>query len=128
MTKNLVHRRSRTAADVVDAALSLIERQEIGYDDIRNMHEVSLLLAGPVYNGLFGSEPEITAIHAGLEAGIIGAKLGSRELLACGPTLENAHSPGERLEVASVGKVFRFLQAFVSTPILEGHTVCGRDR
>ncbi len=72
-----------------------------------------------VYNGLFGSEPEITAIHAGLEAGIIGAKLGSRELLACGPTLENAHSPGERLEVASVGKVFRFLQAFVSTPMWE---------
>jgi len=68
------------------------------------------------YGGLFGRPAEIKGIHAGLEAGVIGAMIGSGELVSLGPTIENAHSPGERLLVESVRQVFRLLEAFVGTP------------
>jgi dipeptidase D len=72
------------------------------------------------YCGLFGRPAEIKGIHAGLEAGVIGAMIGSGELVSLGPTIENAHSPGERLLVESVDQVFALLEAFVGSP--ECHT------
>jgi dipeptidase D len=68
------------------------------------------------YSGLFGRPAEIKGIHAGLEAGVIGAMIGSGELVSLGPTIENAHSPGERLLVESADQVFRLLEAFVGSP------------
>ena len=65
----------------------------------------------------FGKEPGILSIHAGLEAGIIGAKLGTRELLSYGPTILDPHSPDERLEIASVDRAWKLLCAFVSAPL-----------
>jgi dipeptidase D len=66
------------------------------------------------YQTLFGHTADVVCIHAGLEAGILGAKLGTGELLSYGPTILNPHSPDERVEIASVAKVYRFLRAFVS--------------
>ena len=51
-----------------------------------------------------GQEPHVTAVHAGLEAGEIAAHLPGLEAVSIGPTVEGAHSPGERLDVASVGR------------------------
>lgn len=63
---------------------------------------------------VFQREPCIETIHAGLEAGIIGAALNTDDLLAFGPTIENAHSPDERLQIESVEKSLRFLRSFLS--------------
>lgn len=67
-----------------------------------------------LWTELFGQAPAVGAIHAGLEAGIIGAKLDSRDMLACGPTLKDLHSPHERAEIASVDDLYRFLVVMVS--------------
>jgi dipeptidase D len=51
-----------------------------------------------------GQEPHVSAVHAGLEAGEIAAHLPGLDAVSIGPTVEGAHSPGERLDIASVGR------------------------
>lgn len=68
------------------------------------------------YRRLYGREADIRGIHAGLEAGVIGELIGSSELVSLGPTIENAHSPGERLLIDSVGRVSALLEAFLGSP------------
>ena len=55
----------------------------------------------------------VKVIHAGLECGILRAANPELQLISFGPTLENAHSPSERLEIASVLKFDRFLRELV---------------
>lgn len=66
-----------------------------------------------VYESTFGKKPGISAIHAGLETGILGDILKINELLSVGPTIENAHAPTERVNVESVENIFLFLKRFV---------------
>ena len=54
------------------------------------------------YESLHGSKPEIKAIHAGLECGIIKDKLGDVDIISFGPTIKGAHSPTERLKISTV--------------------------
>ena len=55
-----------------------------------------------VHARVVGSEPEVMAIHAGLECGIIGEKVPGMDMISFGPTIENPHSPDERVHIASV--------------------------
>jgi dipeptidase D len=57
-----------------------------------------------------GREPHVTAVHAGLEAGEIAAHLPGLVAVSIGPTVEGAHSPKERLDVASVGRFFEVVR------------------
>jgi dipeptidase D len=61
------------------------------------------------YRDLFGQEAEVTAIHAALETSTIGAKQPALDMIAIGPTLLDVHTPAERLEVATVAKVYELL-------------------
>jgi dipeptidase D len=61
------------------------------------------------YLDLYGQEPGITAIHAGLECGAIGGKYPHMDMVSIGPTLNNVHSLAERLFIPSVGKVMALL-------------------
>jgi dipeptidase D len=72
------------------------------------------------YRNLFGSPARVMGIHAGLEAGVIGAMIGSGELISLGPTIENPHSPGERLLINSVEPVSRLLETFLASPGCHG--------
>jgi dipeptidase D len=56
------------------------------------------------YEELFGQKPVVRAIHAGLECGLIGDKYPGMDMISYGPTIRNPHSPGEKLEIATVGK------------------------
>jgi len=67
-----------------------------------------------VYRELFGEEPEVTAIHAGLECGIIGDRVGEVDMISFGPRIEGAHSPSERVFVASVQKSWKFLTTILA--------------
>lgn len=56
------------------------------------------------YLKLFKEEPLVKAIHAGLECGLIGYKYPEMDMISYGPTIKGAHSPDERIEIASVQK------------------------
>ncbi len=61
------------------------------------------------YKALYGKTPAVTAIHAGLECGIIGSKYPKLDMISFGPTICYPHSPDEKVEIASVGKFYEFL-------------------
>lgn len=65
------------------------------------------------YKKLFGKEPLVMAIHAGLECGIFGEAYPHWDMISCGPTLKSPHSPAERCHVPSVGKWWKFLTAVI---------------
>lgn len=66
------------------------------------------------YATVFGCKPKVEAIHAGLECGIIGSKFPGMEMISFGPTIENPHSPHERLHIPAVGKVWQFMVALLA--------------
>jgi len=72
-----------------------------------------LAVATEVYRQTFNTEPEIKAIHAGLECGILGDRLTKMDMISFGPTVTGAHSPDEQLNIPSVGKFYRFLGALL---------------
>ena len=61
------------------------------------------------YRRLFGTEPKVRAIHAGLECGLFLEKYPDLEMVSFGPTLRGVHSPDERLEIATVPKFWKLL-------------------
>ena len=60
-----------------------------------------LKLAKESFKKVLGYEPEVKAIHAGLECGIISEKCGGLDAISFGPTIEGAHSPDERVSIKS---------------------------
>ena len=61
------------------------------------------------YKKLFGTEPKVKAIHAGLECGLFTEKFPGLDMVSFGPTLRGVHAPGERLELASLDKFVALL-------------------
>ena len=68
-----------------------------------------LATAKSTYEELYGVTPEVKAVHAGLECGIIGEKYPGMDMVSFGPTLEGVHSPDEKIYVDSVEKYWDFL-------------------
>ncbi|OFX18117.1 MAG: cytosol nonspecific dipeptidase [Bacteroidetes bacterium GWA2_31_9] len=62
-----------------------------------------------VYNNKYGKIPDVKAIHAGLECGIIGAVYPNLDMISFGPTIRYPHSPDEKVNVATVGKFWDYL-------------------
>ena len=62
-----------------------------------------------VYNKKFGKVPEIKAIHAGLECGILGASYPHWDMISFGPTIRHPHSPDEKVLISSVKKFWEYL-------------------
>ncbi len=67
-----------------------------------------------IYSELFGNDPQVAAIHAGLECGIIGERVGQMDMVSFGPRIEGAHSPEERIWVNSVEKSWKYLVAVLA--------------
>ena len=61
------------------------------------------------YRKLFGTDPKVKAIHAGLECGLFTEKFSGIDMVSFGPTLRGVHAPGERLELASLDKFVALL-------------------
>lgn len=59
------------------------------------------------YKTLFDQEPDVKAIHAGLECGLIGDKYPGMDMISFGPTIKGAHSPDERLNIETVDKFWK---------------------
>ena len=65
------------------------------------------------YRRLFSMEPEVKAIHAGLECGLFLQKFPGLDMISFGPTLRGVHAPGEKLELASMDKFVALLDEVV---------------
>lgn len=66
------------------------------------------------YKKLFGNEPVVRAIHAGLECGLILDKYPGLDMISFGPTIKGVHAPGERLDLASTEKFTRLLEEVIT--------------
>ena len=66
-------------------------------------------LSAKSYKKLFNIEPQVLAIHAGLECGLIGNKYPEMDMISFGPTIKGAHSPDERLDIESTAKFWDLL-------------------
>ncbi len=76
-----------------------------------NMNSELLKVMKKVHQELFGKEPEIKAVHAGLETGIIGEKYPGMDMISFGPQIEFPHSPDERVKIDSVARFYKLLTA-----------------
>jgi dipeptidase D len=74
-----------------------------------NLDSPILKLAQTTYKALYGKEPEVKAVHAGLECGIIGEKYPGIDMVSFGPTMREVHSPNEHLYIQTVPKFYRFV-------------------
>jgi dipeptidase D len=74
-----------------------------------NMNSELLGIAKRTYRDKLGKDPEIKAIHAGLETAIIGQHFPGMDMISIGPLLEFPHSPDERLDIDSVDKFWDYV-------------------
>jgi len=61
------------------------------------------------YSAMFGKKPEVVAIHAGLECGLLSEKLPGLDCVSIGPDMHDIHTSRERLEIASTRRTWEFL-------------------
>jgi dipeptidase D len=69
-----------------------------------------LKISEKVYRQLFNTEPDVKAIHAGLECGLFLQKYPDLDMISIGPTIKGAHTPDERIRIDTVDKFWLFLQ------------------
>ncbi len=74
-----------------------------------NMASPALKTLSGTYKKMFGVEPDVKAIHAGLECAIIGGVYPNLDMISFGPTIKHPHSPDEKVNVPSVKKFYAFL-------------------
>ncbi|MBI9035651.1 MAG: aminoacyl-histidine dipeptidase [Bacteroidales bacterium] len=74
-----------------------------------NMDSPILKTMQEVYEGMYGKTPDIKAIHAGLECGLLGGVYPNWDMISFGPTIRFPHSPDEKVNIATVQKFYDFL-------------------
>ena len=67
-----------------------------------------------IYREALGEEPEVLAIHAGLECGILRDKIGPIDVISFGPNIRGAHSPDERIDIESVEKFWKLFKSVLT--------------
>ncbi len=76
-------------------------------------HSANIAFVSQIMKEKLGYEPQITAVHAGLECAIIGSKYPNLDMLSFGPTIEHPHSPSERVNIATVDRFYDILCAIL---------------
>ncbi len=66
-----------------------------------------------VYTELYGKAPEVVAIHAGLECGLLSEKLPGLDCVSIGPNMKDIHTSREKLEIASTNRLWEYLLALL---------------
>ncbi|MGL6070791.1 aminoacyl-histidine dipeptidase [Craterilacuibacter sp.] len=118
MVRSLLESGTRALADEIVSLFELaqcdIEREGKYPGWAPNPDSALLALFQQVYAREFGGESGVKVIHAGLECGLIGSKYPQMDMVSFGPDIRGAHAPGERVDVASVGKVWALLKAVLA--------------
>ena len=79
-----------------------------------NIDSPILKTAIKTFKDMYGKEPKVEAIHAGLECGLVGEKYPGMDMLSFGPNLKDVHSPDEKIQISTVGKCWNFLLALLN--------------
>ena len=100
----------RTVFDMGGAKVTFGE----GYPGWKMNPESDILkIAVETYKALFGKEPKVLGIHAGLECGLFSEKYPGLDMVSFGPTLRGVHSPDERLLIPTVAMVWDHIKAIL---------------
>lgn len=67
-----------------------------------------------VYRRMYGVKPQVRAIHAGLECGLLGSKIADLDCVSIGPDMKNIHTTEETLSISSTRRVWEFLVEFLA--------------
>ncbi len=70
-------------------------------------------LAVAVYQEMYGKKPEVQAIHAGLECGLLLDKCPGLDIISIGPDMKDIHTPKEKLSISSTQRVWEYLLAIL---------------
>ena len=62
-----------------------------------------------VYRDMYGEDPQVLTIHAGLECGLFCEKMEGLDAVSFGPTIEEIHTSRERLSISSTSRTFNYL-------------------
>ena len=63
-----------------------------------------------LYRDMYGKEPQVVAIHAGLECGLLSEKLPGLDCVSIGPEMHDIHTSRERLGIASTERMWKYIQ------------------
>lgn len=108
----------KALSDRLTATFSLIQAEVVlsgaypGWVPKLNTH--LLQTTKKVYQDLFKQEPHVMAVHAGLECGIIGECYPDMDMVSFGPTIKGAHSPDEKVSIASTERFYNFLKELLA--------------
>jgi len=116
--------RSPVASENVDitnmvSSVLKLAGAEISYGDgypgwAPDIHSDILKVFKSTFTKMYGKEPEVTAIHAGLECGIIKEKYPNMDMISFGPTMRDVHSPAEKLQISTVPEFYNQLKTVLS--------------
>lgn len=115
--RSAINSSRRYAAEQVEACFALAgakvthESEYPGWKP--NLQSKLLQVSEKAYKKLFGKEPVVRAIHAGLECGLFLDIFPDLDMISFGPTIRGVHAPGERLELATVEKFRKLLEEIV---------------
>lgn len=109
--KNYIREKVQTIADVYGVACEWSgEYPGWQYQEVSPLREKAV----KAYKELFGKEPKVEAIHAGLECGYWTAKIPNADLLSMGPSMYDVHSPRERVSKQSIANVWKLIREILS--------------
>ena len=98
--------RLESLADSVNAEISIGDISAAwSYNPVSPLRDTMI----DVFVEMYGKEPIIKAVHAGLECGIFASKMPEADFIAIGPDIEGSHSPDERMSLSSFNRVLAFL-------------------
>lgn len=108
-----IESRKYMAAEMVESAMLLggasVEHSE-GYPGwTPNPDSEVAKITTKAYKKLFGNDPVVKSIHAGLECGLFLEKYPELDMVSFGPTIRGAHSPDERISIETVDKFWKLL-------------------
>lgn len=99
----------------LSSAFGLEVSRNSEYPSWKPVRENSVLeVVKDVYKELFKREANVTAIHAGLECGILRDKIGPIDVVSFGPTIMGAHSPDERVNIETVEKFWQLFKGVLA--------------
>ena len=97
-------------ADILDVEVEFnSDYPECEYNPKSKLREICI----ETYKKLFDKEPEIEAIHAGLECGLLKEVLGDMDMISLGPDMRNVHTPEEYLSISSTERTYEYLKAIL---------------
>ena len=115
--RSSLHTEKMYFADIIKSIIELGGGEAIfsdGYPSWEpNMDSPIVNTAKNLHTEIFGFEPVIEVIHAGLECGLIGDKYPGMDMLSFGPTIKEPHTPDEKIEIKTVENSWKLLVAIL---------------